>query len=64
MHELGAKRRRFLPPGVMQLPWAVCFPIFNGNKPRAPLPLRIALVKRREIMTRSIILCSGSQILM
>lgn len=36
-----------LPPGVRQPLWAVCFPIFNGNKPSTPLPLRIAVEKRK-----------------
>lgn len=61
---VGAKRRRFPTTWSDASSLGFCFPIFNGNEPIAPLPLSTTVgIKAKEIMTRGIALCSGSQTL-
>lgn len=61
---VGAKRRRFLTTGSDASSLGLCFPIFNGNEPSAPLPLSTTVgIKEKEITARGIALCSGSQTL-
>lgn len=61
---MRAKRRRFPTTWSDASSLGLCFPIFNGNEPSVPLPLSITVgIKEKEIMTRGITLCSGSQML-